>query len=138
MRSLVQSSPDGRITLATNPAVGASAQVVKFTTTGGEFERVCIPTEVGDTIMSGAIEVWGNGAMDPLIDLKVRDKNDALVQFVAQSSSFNLPASWTNVSIVNQVSTRTLLATDVLCLDFGFTTSPGSLYLNNLYLTFVH
>lgn len=136
MRMLGAPSSSGKLTVAINPA-GALTDVVKFISVGSDNERVTVPFVVGDSVISGKISVYGDGAVDITALLTVETQSGAFVADIASGSLVNAPASWSTIVLAN-IANRVMLDTDVLNVKISNTGGAGTFYVDGLCISQFH
>jgi hypothetical protein len=138
MRPFALPSTSGKLTAAVNP-VGGQFDVVKFASIGSDNEYIPLPFTVGDTIVSGKIFVYGDGAVDVTALLTVRLHDATFVADVASGTLLNVPAgiSWSTIPIVN-IANHQMLDTELLFLKVSNAGGAGNFYIDGLCLTAFH
>jgi len=136
MRIFAANATNARITIATNP-VGGLWDVVKFASVGSDNERFLVPFAVGDTVTSGKISVYGDGAVDITALLTVETQAGTFVADIASGSLTNAPASWSTI-VISNLANRVMLDTDVLNLKISNTGGAGNFYIDGLCVSQFH
>lgn len=120
---------------ANNP-VGAVNVVLKYISAGNDHVWFGIPFTVGNTITSGKISVYGDGAVDITAELFVINQESAGGGPVAAGTLSNVPAgiSWSTIVMANSFNHR-LIDGEQLVLKISNGANAGTFYLDSLRVT---
>lgn len=124
---------DSEISTAPNP-VGAINTVLKFTSIGNQHVWFGVPATIGNTITSGKLSVYGDGAVDVTVDLFIVSQGGVTTGALATGSLSNAPASWSTVSIAN-VSNQTIADGEMLLLKVSAGAGSAVFYIDTLRVT---
>ncbi len=123
----------GKFSVVSNPVLGRG-YVVKFTSTGGDNDRLAVPFVVGNSMSSGKLSVYGDGAVDVTALLTVVAQDGTFVIDVASGTLNNAPASWSTISIAN-IASHVMADTEILQLKISNAGGAGNFYVDGLVVT---